>query len=164
MADKPDVLEMFGRKGLAGALDQEKDSEQGTCAAFGYLRGLDAQALAVEFRYQTGNRDWFPYSWLGPWRFDPSVGLLLKFTGDAVSLVLIHGSNLDMDLPERGINLLDRGFQRHRIVYVREMDEDELRQAGASEPTIDSIEVAEFESPEEQREWLMKNAAAFLRP
>ena len=57
----------------------------------------------------------------------------------------------------------DRGFQRHRIVFVREMDEDEMRKAGRAEPTIDRIEVAEFESPEVQREWLAKNAPAFVR-
>jgi hypothetical protein len=27
---------------------------------------------------------WFPYSWLGPWRYNPSEGLLLKFSGDVV--------------------------------------------------------------------------------
>ena len=57
-----------------------------------------------------------------------------------------------------------RKFAREQIrPYVREMDEDELRQAGSLEPTIDRIEVVEFESQEEQREWLAKHAPAFLR-
>jgi hypothetical protein len=43
------------------------------------------------------------------------------------------------------------------------MDEDELRQAGKTEPTIDHVDVSEFESPEEQREWLLRNAPVFLR-
>jgi len=38
----------------------------------------------VEFRLRSGNSMWFPYAWLGPWRYDPSEGLLLKFSGDVV--------------------------------------------------------------------------------
>jgi hypothetical protein len=163
MGDNPDVLNLFERKIQAVQPERkEEESEQGACPAFGFLRGLKAQALAVEFRFRTGDRDWYPYSWLGPWRYNPSVGLLLKFTGDLTTLVLIRGSNLDACLEDKGINLTDRGFQRHRIIYVREMDEDELRKAGSAEPTIDRIEIAEFESQEEQREWLAKNAPAFL--
>ena len=74
----------------------ETPSEEGSCPAFGFLRGLDARALAVEFRSRTGNSDWFAYSCLVCWRFNRSAGLLLKFiTGDGVNLVLIQGSNLD---------------------------------------------------------------------
>ena len=46
-----------------------------------------------------------------------------------VTLVLIRGSNLDA-LVNHSVNLTDRGLQRHRIVWVREMDEAELRAAG----------------------------------
>lgn len=54
-------------------------------------------------------------------------------------------------------------WQRHRILWVREMDEG-LRQAGQGRPTIDRIEVAEFDSNQEVREWPKKHAPAFLRP
>jgi hypothetical protein len=37
------------------------------------------------------------------------------------------------------------------------------RKVARAEPTIDRIEVAGFESQEEQREWLTENAPAFLR-
>jgi hypothetical protein len=72
-------------------------------------------------------------------------------------------SILRRNLPERGIDLLDRWFQQHRIVYVRDMDEDEPLPAGKSEPTIGGIEVAEFESREDQREWLERPAPCFVR-
>jgi hypothetical protein len=85
-----------------------------------------------------------------------------KFTGDVVTLVLICGSNLDA-LVNQSVNLTDRGLQRHRILWVREMEEGELRQVGAAGPTIDRIEVAEFESQEELRDWLKKTAPAFVR-
>jgi hypothetical protein len=141
---------------------KEKDAEEECCPAFGYLRGLRERALAVEIRFRDGNRDYFPYSHLGPWRFNPSVGLLLKFTGDVVTLVLIRGSNLDA-LVGGSVNLTDRGLQRHRITFVREMDEAELRTVGEGGPTIDRIEVAEFASTEEQHEWLKTAAPAFVR-
>ncbi|MHB1425439.1 MAG: hypothetical protein ACYC3I_19890 [Gemmataceae bacterium] len=142
----------------------ETDGAEESCPAFGFLRGLDARALAVEFRLRTGDSEWFAYSCLVSWRFNPSVGLLLKFTtGDVASLVLIRGSNLDAPMGDGQVNLTDRGLQRHRIVFIREMDEEELRRAGEGEPTIDRIDIAEFETVEEQREWLKAVAPAFVR-
>ncbi len=140
------------------------NEEEDNCPAFGFLRGLDARALAVEFRLLTGNSEWFSYSCLVSWRHNPSVGLLLKFnTGDVTSLVLILGSNLDVLVTQSQVNLTDRGLQRHRIVYIREMDEDALTKAKKGEPSIDRIEIAEFETVAEQREWLKKLAPAFGR-
>jgi len=169
MADKADLLELFQRKsrgegtGAQAAKERAPEPAEECGAAFGYLRGLDARALAVEFRLRTGDSEWFSYSLLASWRHNPSVGLLLKFTGDVVSLVLIRGSNLDALISQGSVNLTDRGLQRHRITYVREMDEDQLRKAGHGEPTIDRIEIVEFESGEELREWVKNNAPAFAR-
>ncbi len=140
----------------------ETPSEEGSCPAFGFLRGLDARALAVEFHSRTGNRDWFAYSCLVWWRFNPSAGLMLKFTtGDGVSIVLIRGSNLDAPVGGASVNLTNRGFQRHRILWVREMDEDELRRVGEGEPTVDRINVVAFESQEKLREWISQMAQDF---
>jgi hypothetical protein len=144
------------------ARGKEPESDEEACAAFGYLRGLQDRALEVEFRRRDGTSEAYPYSCLASRRFDPSVGLLLKYTADVVTLVLICGSNLDM--PVKGtVNLTDRGFQRHRITWVREMDEDELRRVGDSGPTIDAIHIAAFETAKEQHDWLKKMAPAFLR-
>jgi hypothetical protein len=140
------------------------DDAEESCPAFGFLRGLDARALAVEFRWRSGDSDWFAYSCMVSWRFNPSVGLLLKFTSDVTTLVLIHGSNLDAPVGGASVNLTDRGLQRQRIVFIREMDEDEQGKAHQrGEPTIDQIDIAEFETMEEQREWLKVRAEAFLR-
>jgi hypothetical protein len=43
------------------------------------------------------------------------------------------------------------------------MTDDEIRQAGDTGPTIDSIQVEEFESQAALKEWLSKIAPAFLR-
>jgi hypothetical protein len=150
---------------LSGIL-QSKESEveegESSCAAFGYLRGIRERAEALQFRFRDGNSMWFPYGWLGTWRFNPSDGLLLKFSGDVVYLVLVRGSNLDRPLSDSTTNLTTSGLQRHRIVWMREMTEEEIRQVGETGPTIDHIEVAEFESHAELKEWLSKNAPAFV--
>jgi hypothetical protein len=140
---------------------KESDTEEDSCPAFGFLRGLRDRALLVEFRFRTGDTESLPYSLLCQVRFNPSVGLLLKFSGDVVTLVLIRGSNLDAVVEGRGVNLTDRGLLRHRVIWVREMDEDELRRSGKGEPTIDRIAIAEFESQEELRQWLGRVAPAF---
>jgi len=138
------------------------NAEEATCPAYVYLRGVHERALAVEFCFKTGDREFFPYSLLGPWRYNPSVGLLLRFTGDVTSLVLIRGSNFDT-LVNESVNLTDRGFQRHRILAVREMDEDALAKAGPTGPTIDQILIGEFETAEDQLAWLRKLAPALVR-
>ena len=91
---------------------------------------------------------------MGTWKYNPSEGLLLMFTGDIVYLVLIRGSNLDKPLNEGAINLTHAGLQRHRVFWVRELNEVEIRQVGETGPTIDSIEVAEFESHDSLKEWV----------
>jgi len=143
--------------------EAEADGAEASCGAFGYLRGLRDQSAAVEFRFRDGNSTWFPYNWLGTWQFNPSEGLLLKFSGDLVYLVLIRGSNLGKPLNEGAIDLIHAGLQRHRVLWVREMSEEDIRKVGETGPTIDSITVAEFESHAELKDWLAKRAPAFLR-
>jgi hypothetical protein len=127
------------------------------------LRGLDQRALAVEFRFRDGNSDWYSYGLLSNWRYNPSAVLLLKFTSDVTTLVLIRGSNLNALVGDKPINLTDRGFQRHGILWVREMDESKLRQVEQAGPTIDKIDVVEVESQENQPTRLMQAAPAFHR-
>jgi hypothetical protein len=155
----------FNTQGQSGSPQKEAEGEETevSCGAFGYLRGIRDLPGSVEFRFRDGNSAWFPYGWLGPWKFNPSEGLLLKFSGDLVYLVLIRGSNLDKPLNEGAINLTTGGLQRNRIVWIREMSEADIRQVGDSGPTIDSIQVGEFENQAALREWLTQNAPAFVR-
>ena len=143
--------------------EAEIEGAEANCEAFGYLRGLRDSSASVEFRFRDGNSTWFSYGLLGSWQFNPSEGLLLKFSGDLVYLVLIRGSNLDKPLTEGAINLTHAGLQRHRVLWIREMSKEEIERVGDVGPTIDSIEVGEFASYEERREWLKKKAPAFIR-
>ena len=171
MLDKPTSHQerLHGKGHLAGygATHDKKEPEpeagEASCAAFGYLRGIRERADAIEFRFRDGNSVWFPYGWLGTWKLNPSEGLLLKFSGDLVYLVLIRGSNLDRPLTDSTINLTSAGLQRHRVLWVKEMTEEEIRQVGETGPTIDSIQIMEFESHEALKDWLGKTAPAFLR-
>jgi hypothetical protein len=170
MLDETTHQERFRRNappaGLSAILQsKETEPEQGeaSCGAFGYLRGIRDQSAAVEFRFRDGNSMWFPYNWLGTWQYNPSEGLLLKFSGDLVYLVLIRGSNLDKPLNEGAIDLTHAGLQRHRVLWVREMSQEEIRQVGEKGPTIDSITVAEFESHDALKQWLKQKAPAFVR-
>jgi hypothetical protein len=149
---------------LAGAAaKKEAEAEEVSCGAFGYLRGIRDRSAGVELRFRDGNTVWFPYGWMGPCRYDPSQGLLLKFSGDLVYLVLIRGSNLDLPLNDGHMNLTAGGLQRHRVVWIREMPEEDIKNVGETGPTIDSIKVAEFESHADLKEWLSNHAPAFMR-
>ncbi len=79
---------------------------------------------------------------------------MLKFSGDMVYLVLIKGSNLDRALGDTMIDLIRAGLQRHRVIWIREMSEKEIREIGNEGPTVDRIEIGEFESQAELRSWL----------
>ena len=147
---------------IAGGGPNPPDGGEGACAAFGFLRGIRDRADAIEFRLASGNSVWFPYNWLGTVKFDPSAGLLLKFSGDLVYLVLVRGSNLNRPIEETGIDLIRAGLQRHRVTWVREMSEDDIRQTGENGPTIDGIVIGEFESRAALTEWLTQNAPMFL--
>lgn len=152
-----------GLNSILQSKEQDGEGGEAECAAFGYLRGIRDSATSVEFRFRDGNSTWFPYGWMGTWQYNPSEGLLLKFSGDLVYLVLIRGSNLAKPLKEGSINLTHAGLQRHRVLWIREMTEDDIRQVGESGPTIDSIEVGEFESQDALKEWVKKKAPGFVR-
>jgi hypothetical protein len=128
-----------------------------------FVRWIREKAAALELRFRSGDSIWFPYNWLGTWQYNRSEGLLLKFSGHVVYLVLIRGSNLDRSLDDGPINLTRAGLQRHRVLWLREMSPEEIRQVGNSGPTIDSIEVVEFDSQAAMKEWLKAKAPAFLR-
>jgi len=153
------MLTTRGRAGLARQAaapdrnappaDAAPDDED-ECPAFGYLRGLHDRAVSIEFRFATGNRKAFPYSWLGTADYNPSAGILLKFVGDLVYLVLIEGSHLNA-LVKGAVSLYDRGLQRHRITWVREMDRQQAAKAGAEEVTVERIRTLAYRPDEEPK-------------
>jgi len=125
------------------------DDDEDSCPAFGYLRGIRDRSLTLELRFTNGNSEAFPYSWLGPVQFDPSHGLLLRFVGDLVHLVLIEGSNLNVLSGKGGASLYDRGILRHRVTWVREMTRMQIQRTVEGDATIERIRVHSHRSDEE---------------
>jgi hypothetical protein len=68
----------------------------------------------------------------------------------------------DRPLNEGAIDLIHAGLQRHRVLWVREMTREEIRQVGENGPTSDRIELAEFESNDAFKEWLKRKAPEFV--
>jgi hypothetical protein len=126
-----------------GTSTADASEDEDECVAFGYLRGVRDRALAIEFRLANGNREAFPYSWLGPMKYNPSAGLLLKFVGDAIYLVVLEGSNF-ASLVNGSASLFDRGIQRHRVTWVREMSRLQIEKAGAGEVTVEHIRLVSY--------------------
>jgi hypothetical protein len=59
-------------------------------------------------------------------------GITVKFSGDLVCFVLIRGSTLDQPLKDGAVTLTHAGFQRHRLLWVREMTEEETGDSGSA--------------------------------
>jgi hypothetical protein len=59
--------------------------------------------------------------------------------------------------------LTHAGLQRHRVLWIREMTKEEIDRFGEQGPTIDSIEIEEFESQAALQEWLKTHAPTFPR-
>jgi hypothetical protein len=160
---RPDLHSPFASGRLTnGSYKHDDNGDDWCCPAFGCLRGTHDRALALQLRFHDGNSDWFSYSLLASWRYNPSAGLLLKFAGDVVSLVLVCGSNLASAGGEDETSLTD-GLQAHRVTWIAELDKAVGQGAAETDPTVDRILVGEFESSEEATGWLRTVAPLFLR-
>jgi hypothetical protein len=151
--------------GLSGILQgKEPAADRGvaSCKAFGYHLGPE-HLSAVEFRFLNGDSMWFPYSSMGACRHIPSEGLLLKFSGDLIYLVLVRGSNLDRGIDGKANDLIRAGLQRQHALWLREMTPKEKQTVGDTEPSIDRIEVGAFETHEALKKWLEAKAPAFAQ-
>lgn len=150
MSDERDVdfPYLAARQVRSNGKPADTEVEEDSCAAFGFLRGPRERALGIEFRFRTGDSVMFSYSLLAGWKYDPSVGLLLRFMADIPTDVLIRGSNLRTPVPGGTVNLLEHGIQRHRVIWVRVMPPEESKAIGSSGPTIDQIDIITERAPE----------------
>lgn len=169
MSDSREMTESRGLAALRGNARRTEapaaaQGDEDSCPAFGFLRGIRERSLSLELRFADGNSLAFPYSWLGPVKYNPSAGLLLKFVGDLVYLVLVEGSNLNA-LVNDTVSLYDRGLQRHRVTWVREMARAERERAGEGEVVIDRIRTLAHRPDEEPRaDWLAPFRTERLSP
>ncbi len=158
MTDSMEILSARARLGhgrIPAAPVPAAETDEDECPAFGFVRGIRDRAVMLEFRFATGDSKSFPYHWLGPVTYNRSAGLLLKFVGDLIYLVLIEGSNLNV-LVHGAVSLYDRGINRHRITWIREMSRQQLQQAGEEEIAIERIRTLSYRHDEEPTDvgWL----------
>ncbi len=100
-----------------GARNGEESDEPGDLGSFGWLRGANERSYMLEIRRKDGSIVAMGYSWLERVEFDPSEGITLRFTGQAVRLI---GRNLNREM--RPHLKLFEGLVRHRIPWIQEAD------------------------------------------
>ena len=108
-----------------------------SCEAFGWLANERDRAVMIELRHANGDITALSYPLLESARFNPSAGITLSFSGTKVTIV---GSNLNSEV-RPGLRLFE-AITRHRVVWVREMDDAKNAEASATKPVIDEISIA----------------------
>jgi len=101
---------------------------------FGWLRGTRDRAVMLELRKKDGCVVAYDYAILRKVELDPSQGVTLHFSGEAVK---ITGRNLKEDV-KPGVSLV-RGLLWHRIPWIREASDAENLKAGEAATVIERI-------------------------
>ena len=134
MSDK--FLRQFTEKiGNGHHHEEPPDEPPEDLGAFGWLRGSKERAYMLEIRRKDGNIKALGYAWLESCDFDPSDGIILRFTGQAVRLV---GRNLNREM--RPHLKLFEGLVRHRIPWIQEADEPTVMTAAQQATLIERVE------------------------
>jgi hypothetical protein len=102
--------------------------------AFGWLRGSRERAVMLELRRKDGSITALGYAWLERADFDPSEGIVLKFTGQTVRL---SGCNLNSEVRPH-LRLYD-GLVRHRVPWLQEADEPTVMAAPKNTTIIEKV-------------------------
>lgn len=104
--------------------------------AFGWLRGIRDRAVMLELLLKDGSITAFGYHLLERADFNPSDGITLHFGRTVVKII---GSNLNAESP-RGARLFT-GIVRHRVPWIREMDEPASLDVPKGATAIETIRV-----------------------
>jgi hypothetical protein len=106
------------------------------CGAFGWLRDNKERALFLEFRLKDGNMFAVGYPWLEKVSYNPSEGITLKFTNEAIRIV---GRNLAGQMPP-GRSLL-AGILQHKVAWVVQADSAAAMLADRNAMVIERVEL-----------------------
>lgn len=104
--------------------------------AFGVLRGTHDRALMLELHKKDGTIESFGYAWLARATYEPSEGIVLHFSGTTVKII---GRNLNSEL--RPNVRLFSAICRHRVPWIREMDEPTNWKAARLATVVEEIKV-----------------------
>lgn len=104
--------------------------------SFGWLRGIRDRAPSLELRRKDGGIVAIPYHWIERVELDPSGTIVLKAQGERITL---KGRNLNSE--SRPNLRLFEGITRHRVPWVRELDQAAAMQVDDKATVIESIRI-----------------------
>lgn len=104
--------------------------------SFGWLRGIRDRAIMLEIRHKDGKISAFGYALLDSAEFDPSEGIVLRFSGKTVKIV---GRNLNGEV-RPSIRLFD-GIVRHRVPWIQEADGSSTLQVPQKATVIEEVKI-----------------------
>lgn len=104
--------------------------------AFGWLRGIRDRAIMLELLLKDGSITALDYHLLQRADFNPSDGITLHF---GQTVVKITGGNLNAESP-RGARLFT-GIVRHRVPWVKELDEPAAVEVPKGATVIEAIRI-----------------------
>ena len=90
----------------------------------------------LEIRHKDGKISAFGYAWLDSAEFDPSEGIVLRFSGKTVKIV---GRNLNGEV-RPSIRLFD-GIVRHRVPWIQEADGSSTLQVPQKATVIEEVKI-----------------------
>jgi hypothetical protein len=117
-----------------GVISSDDSQEVDDLGFFGWLRGTRDRAVMLELRKKDGSVVAYDYAILRKVEVDPSQGVTLHFSGEAVK---ISGRNLKEEV-RAGITIV-RGLIWHRIPWIREASDAENLRAGEGATVIERI-------------------------
>ncbi len=132
------ILDRYaGRDGGNGANDNEVHDEcvVDDLGTFGFLRGSRERATMLELRKKDGGILAVAYGYMDKAEFDPSDGITLHLAGQEVR---IKGRNLNVEVHPK-VRLFE-AICRHRVPWLREVDEPELLGASEKAAIIEAID------------------------
>lgn len=132
------MLEKYGLRpsNRSGVNDQPDESDRvGEFSCFGWLRGARERSVMLELIRKDGHTLGIGYAWIHEMEYDPA-GRIVLHAGERT--ITISGRNLNHET--RPNVRLFSALTRHRVLWVREMDEHRPLDSDDSITMIDSIE------------------------
>jgi hypothetical protein len=114
----------------------EATPELDDLGAFGVLRGTHDRAIMLELHKKDGTIESFSYGLLARATFQPSEGIQLRFGGTTVKII---GRHLNTEI-RPNIRLFS-AISRHRVPWIREVDEPESWKAPREATVIEEIKI-----------------------
>ena len=131
------LLERYtGKRTEFGDLSSPETEGLEDYGSFGWLRGIRERAIMLEIRHKNGKISAFGYAWLDSVEFNPSEGILLRFSGKTVKIV---GRNLNGEI-RPSIRLFD-GIVRHRVPWILEAEGCSTLQVPPGSTVIEEVEI-----------------------